>query len=78
MQAVHREVGIQIEFLLEELKRSAKSNVGAGLVPARNMERPQGNHKSLQNQPNVGSGLVPALHTDRQNWATTRIAPTYR
>ena len=25
---------------------------------------------------NVGAGLVPAQYTDRQNWATTRVAPT--
>ena len=40
MRAVQSEVGMQIEFLLEELKRLTKSNVGAGLVPARNIERP--------------------------------------
>ena len=50
MQAVQSDVEMHIEFLLEALKRSTKSNVGAGLVPA--------------------------LYTDRQNWATTRVAPT--
>ena len=80
MQVVQSEVGMQIEFLLEELKRSTKSNVGAGLVPALYTDRQNwattrinqelGNHKGCPYRPPTRfSSALP----DR---AATRVAPT--
>ena len=80
MQVVQSEVGMQIEFLLEELKRSTKSNVGAGLVPALYTDRQNwattrinqelGNHKGCPYRPPTRfSSALP----DR---TATRVAPT--